>query len=117
MPANLSLHLHTVSHTLFARNRKVTQAENRWAQIVLAALILATVGIMVTSLIWAWGNFQIVTLNYQVSQAQEIQKQYRELNDKLKIELSNLKGISRLEKLAAAYGMNPPQPSQVIYLP
>ncbi len=117
MPTHLSLRLNAMSHSLLAKNRKVVHTENRWGRVVVAALIMATVGIMVTTLTWAWGNLQMVTLNYQVSQAQEIQKQYRELNEKLKIELSNLKGISRLERLAAAHGMSSPQPSQVLYLP
>lgn len=117
MPANLSLRLNAVSHTLFAKNRKLTHTESRWGRVVVTVLIMATVGIMATSLTWAWGNLQIVTLNYQISQAQEIQKQHRELHEKLKVELSNLKGIARLEKLAADHGMGSPQPSQVVYLP
>ncbi len=117
MPANLSLRLHAVSHTILSRNRKVNQAESRWGRLVVAVLIMATVGIMVTSFTWAWGSLQITTLNYQISQAQETQKQYLELHEKLKVELSNLKGIARLEKLAAAHGMGSPQPSQVIHLP
>lgn len=117
MPANLTLRLHTMNQVLFAKNRKLTQSESRWGRVAVAALITATLSIIATSLTWAWGNLQIVTLNYQISQAQEIQKHYRELNDKLKIELSNLRGISRLERLAEAHGMSSPQPSQVIHLP
>jgi cell division protein FtsL len=116
MPLNLSVRLSTVSHTLLAKNRKVASAHSRWARTVVGALIVATFVIMLTSLTWAWGNLQIVTLNYQISQAQETQKQYREINSKLKIELSNLTAISRLEKQAEAYGMGAPQPSQVINL-
>jgi cell division protein FtsL len=85
---------------------------------VMAALILVTAGVMLTSLIWAWANLQIVTLNYQISQGQETMKQYLEMNQKLRVELSNIMAISRLEKLAVeTYGMGAPQPQQVLYLP
>ncbi len=118
MPANLTLRLTAVSHSLLARNRKVSHQHSKWGRAVVAVLILVTAGVMLTSLIWAWGNLQIVTLNYQTSQAQETMKQYLEINRKLRIELSNVMAISRLEKLAVeTYEMGPPQPHQVIYLP
>jgi|UniRef100_A0A7C3SK38 cell division protein FtsL len=118
MPAHLTLRLTAVSHSLLARNRKVTRRHSTWGRAVVGGLILVTAGVMLTSLIWAWINLQIVTLNYQISQAQETMKQYLEINRKLRVELSNLKAISRLEKLAAeTYGMSAPQPRQVIYLP
>jgi cell division protein FtsL len=118
MPANLTLRLTAVSHTLLARNRKVSRHHSTWGRVVMAALILATAGVMLTSLIWAWANLQIVTLNYQISQGQETMKQYLEMNQKLRVELSNIMAISRLEKLAVeTYGMGAPQPQQVLYLP
>jgi len=117
MPRNLSVRLSTVSHSLLAKNRKVSRVHSRWGRTVVATLIVATFGVMLTSLTWACGNLQIVSLNYQISQAQETQKQYREINSKLKIELSNLTAISRLEKQAETHGMGAPQPSQVISLP
>ena len=46
-----------------------------------------------------------------------MQKQYLDLNRKLRIELACLTSIHRLEKLAAEYGMGAPQPSQVVNLP
>lgn len=118
MPANLTLRLTAVSHSLLARNRKVTPRHSTWGRAVVGALILVTAGVMLTSLIWAWTNLQIVSLNYQISQAQETMKQHLELNRKLRVELSNIKAISRLEKLAMeTYGMSAPQPHQVIRLP
>jgi hypothetical protein len=60
---------------------------------------------------------QYITQSYQISQTQEIQKQYLDLNRKLRIELACLTSIHRLEKLAADYDMGAPQPSQVVNLP
>jgi cell division protein FtsL len=83
----------------------------------MATLILVTAGVMLTSLIYAWANLQIVTLNYQISHAQETTKQYLDLNQKLKLELSNMTAISRLEKLAVeTYEMGAPQPHQTFCL-
>jgi|UniRef100_A0A7C3Z473 cell division protein FtsL len=114
MPTNLALRLSTVSHTLIARNRKVRTQESPWQKILVLGLILAAVGIVLTSFFWAWGNLQSTALNYQISQAKEMQKEYLELNRKLRVELSNLTSIARLEKLAETYSMGPPAPGQVV---
>ena len=114
MSTNLALRLSTVSHTLIARNRKVRTQESPWGKVLVAGLILITMGIISTSLFWAWSNLQSTTLNYQISQAQETQKQYLELNRKLRVEYSNLTSIARLERLAENYEMGPPAPGQVV---
>ena len=118
MPTNLVLRLSAVSHALISRNRKVRTQESLWGKVLVAGLILAAVGIIFTCIFWAWSNLQSTTLNYQISQAQATLKQHLEINRKLRIELSNLTAISRLENLAVeTYGMGAPQPNQVIYLP
>jgi len=114
MPTNLALRLSTVSHTIVARNRKVRTQESTWGKVLLAGLILVTVGIISTSLFWAWSNLQSTTLNYQISQGKELQKQQLELNRKLRVEYSNLTSIARLEKLAETYDMGPPASGQVV---
>ncbi len=114
MSTNLALRLSTVSHTIIARNRKVRTQESPWAKLLVAGLILVTAGIIFTSLFWAWSNLQCTTLNYQISQAQEMQKQHLELNRKLRVEYSNLTSIARLEKLADTYDMGSPAPGQVV---
>jgi cell division protein FtsL len=114
MSTNLALRLSTVSHTLVARNRKVRTQESTWGKVLVAGLLLVTVAIIFTSIFWAWSNLQCTNLNYQISQAQEMQKQYLEFNRKLRVELSNLSSIARLEKLAETYEMGPPTHSQVV---
>ncbi len=114
MPTNLALRLSSVSHTLVARNRKVRTQESLWGKVLVAGLILAAVGIIFTCIFWAWSNLQSTTLNYQISQARETQKQHLELNRKLRVELSNLTSIARLEQLAEAFAMGPPTPGQVV---
>jgi cell division protein FtsL len=114
MPTNLALRLSTVSHTLIARNRKMRTQESPWGRVLVAGLILVTMGIIATSLFWAWSNLQSTTLNYQISQAQELQKQQLEFNRKLRVEYSNLTSIARLERLAENYEMGSPAQGQVV---
>lgn len=114
MPANLTLRLSAVSHSLVARNRKVPTQASPWSRALVAGLILAAVGIVVTCLFWAWANLQITTLNYHIAQAREIKKQHVEFNKKLRVELSNLTSIARLERLAVTFDMGPPTPGQVV---
>lgn len=120
MAGNLTLRLSSVEQLFITRNRKVAVASqtSRWGKAGMLVLVLVTAGFVFSSLIWAWGSHQQTALNYQISQAQETQKQFLELNRKLRIELSNLTSISRLERLAVEhYGMGPPQPYQVVNLP
>lgn len=116
MPNNLTLRLTTAGQVFISKNRKVGHPW-RWSRIVVSIVVLAAAGVFFTSLFLAWGDLQYITQNYQISQAQEIQKQYLEMNRKLRIELSCLTSIHRLEQLAAQYDMGAPQPNQVVNLP
>lgn len=116
MATNLALRLSAISHSLVARNRKVATQESPWWRALVAGLVLAAMGIVFTCLFWAWANLQITTLNYQIAQGREIQKQHLELNKKLRVELSNLTSIARLEQMAVTYNMGPPTPGQVVKL-
>src|SRR3974377_478718 len=114
MSTNLALRLSTVSQPLPARTPTTRTQESPWGKFLGPGLILVTVGIIFTSLFWAWSNLQSTTLNYQISQGQELQKQHRELNRKLRVEYSNLTSIARLERLAETYEMGPPAQGQVV---
>jgi cell division protein FtsL len=116
MPNNLTLRLTAVGQVFISKNRKVGQPW-RWSRIAVTVIVLATAGVFFTSLFLAWADLQYITQSYQISQAQEIQKQHLDLNRKLRIELACLTSIHRLEQLAAQYDMGAPQPSQVVNLP
>jgi cell division protein FtsL len=116
MPGNLALRLSAAGQVLISKNRKVSHPW-RWGRALVAGLVLATVGVLFTCMFLAWADLQYITQSYRISQAQETQKQYLDLNRKLRIELSVLTSVARLEKLAAQYGMEAPQASQVVKLP
>ena len=116
MPGNLALRIGAAGQVFISKNRKISHPW-RWGSAMVAGLVLATVGVLFTCIFLAWTDLQYITQNYQISKAQETQKQLLDLNRKLRIEYSNLTAISRLEKLAAQYGMEAPQPSQVVKLP
>ena len=116
MPNNLTMRLTTAGQIFISRNRKVGHPW-RWGKIAVTVVVLATAGVFFTSLFLAWADLQYLTQSYQISRAHEIQKEYLDLNGKLRIELASLISIHRLEKLAAEYNMGPPQPSQVVKLP
>lgn len=116
MPNNLTLRLTTAGQIFISKNRKVGHPW-RLGKIAITAMVLVTAGVFFTSLLLAWADLQYITQSYQISQAQEIQKQHLDLNRKLRIELACLTSIQRLEKLAAEYNMGAPQSSQVVNLP
>jgi cell division protein FtsL len=119
MARHVTLGLSNVEQLFTSRNRKVASSQSsRWGKAGVAILVVAAAGFIIASAAWAWGNLQQVTLNYQISQAQETQKQYLEMRRKLRIEHSVLTSVSRLEKIAVEqFGMGPPQPNQVVRLP
>src|SRR5512143_1160859 len=108
MPANLALRLSAVGQIFISKNRKVSHPW-RWGGAMVAGLVLATVGVLFTCMFLAWADLQYITQSYQISKAQETQKQALDLNRKLRIELSVLTAAPRLERLAAQYGMEAPQ--------
>jgi cell division protein FtsL len=116
MANNLTLRLTTAGQIFISKNRKVGRPW-RLGKIAVTAVVLATAGVFFTSLFLAWADLQYITQSYQISRAQEIKKQYLDLNRKLQIELASLTSIHRLEQLAVKYDMGAPQPSQVVHLP
>ena len=116
MPGNLALRLGAAGQVFISKNRKVSHPW-RWGTAMVVGLVLAAVGVLCTCMFLAWADLQYITQSYQISQAQETQKHLLNMNRNLRIEYSNLTAISRLERLAAQYGMEAPQPLQVVKLP
>ncbi len=116
MANNLAVRLTAAGQIFISKNRKVSHPW-RWGRALVAGLVLTTVGVLFTCIFLAWADFQFISQSYLISQAQEVHKQHLDLNRKLRIELAVLTATPRLEKLAAQYGMEAPQPSQVVNLP
>jgi cell division protein FtsL len=86
----------------------------RFKMIIIIALLG---GMVVTGCLFAWSHLQFIALNYQIAQIYGEQKEIQNTNRKLRVELTNLKSLGRLERLAMeTYSMAPPEPRQVISL-
>lgn len=80
--------------------------------IIVFAAVLVLTGCLVT-----WSHLQVIAFNYQISRFYQEKKDLDDLKRKLKVELSNLQSLDRLDRLAAEkYHMAPPEPHQVIVL-
>lgn len=80
-------------------------------------IIILLASMVVSGCLFAWAQLHLLHQNYQISQLYGEQKELQDLNRKLRVELTNLKSLARLERLATEhYNMAPPEPRQVISL-
>ena len=80
-------------------------------------LIFLLAGMVVTGCLFAWSHIHYYSQNYQISQIYTEQKELQNTNRKLRVELTNLKSLARLERLAREnYNMAPPESQQVVNL-
>lgn len=71
--------------------------------------------------IWAlfhvWTRTEAMDLGYQITREQGIKEEFNNENKSLKLEISTLKRMDRLESIALnELGMAPPSPEQVLHL-
>ena len=71
--------------------------------------------------LWAmfhvWTRNQAMDIGYQITKEHNIKQEYANENKSLKLEISTLKRMDRLESIAInELGMSPPTPQQVIHL-
>jgi cell division protein FtsL len=81
------------------------------------------VGIVFIGSISFWAMFHVWTrtsamdLGYQITKEQGIKEEFANDNKSLKLEISTLKRMDRLEAIASnELGMSPPAPEQVVHL-
>jgi cell division protein FtsL len=83
----------------------------------MVTIIILLTGMVIAGCLFAWSHIQFLTLNYQISQIYTEQKELQNLNRKLRVELTNLKSLARLETLAKEnYNMATPESRQVVNL-
>jgi cell division protein FtsL len=84
-------------------------------KMIMVIVLLAE--LVITGCLFAWSHLQFINQNYQISQLYTDQKELHNNNRKLRVELTNLKSLGRLEHLAMEiYHMGPPEPKQVVTL-
>ena len=65
-----------------------------------------------------WVNFQRTQMGYELSELKKEIGRIEEYNRKLKLEIAFLKSPERLEyKAVKEFGLRPPLPEQVVFLP
>lgn len=66
---------------------------------------------------YVWSNFEGTQIGYDLSLLQQKERDLKELNQKLKVELATLKSPQNLEAAARPLGLKQPLQEQVIILP
>ncbi|MFP3867467.1 MAG: cell division protein FtsL [Desulfobacteraceae bacterium] len=108
-----------IDQVFFPDNRKVKRHSPvlQLGKTKFLSFFLVLAAAVATALLFVYTDLKYITLNYQISEAFSQQKQLYDLNRKLRIELTNLKSLGRLEKLAVEkYNMAPPESGQIVYL-
>ena len=117
MPPISSSRSASLDKIVIGDNRRVSagQAIIRFSRSKMSAILVLLVGAVVAGLFLVYVHLQNITLSYQISQLFEQQKELKDFNRKLRIELANVKSLARLEVLAAEkFDMGPPDPKQVV---
>lgn len=69
------------------------------------------------ALFYVWSRIQVIQLGYEISNALKDERDLRETNKKLRLEISTLKSYSRIERYAVEeLKMAKPNPEQVIII-
>lgn len=84
-------------------------------QLLLITLILLL--LVGSSISYVWSSFEGTQIGYSLSQLQQRELELKELNKKLKLELSTLKSAQNLERRARHLGLRQPLPEQIVILP
>lgn len=82
--------------------------------ILLILLILMAIG---GALFYVWSRIQVIQLGYKISNALKDERELKETNKKLRLEIATLKSYSRIEKYAVEeLRMAKPNPEQVVII-
>ncbi len=96
-------------------NPKILSKGIRWDLFILLVLIiLMAIG---GALFYVWSRIQVIQLGYEISNALKEEKELKETNKKLRVEIATLKSCSRIERYAVEeLGMAKPKPEQVVII-
>lgn len=100
---------------------RANQRIKKTQPLVRGAVFQAALGMMAlataTALIVSYCNIQATHLSYQVTQAQDMQKELKEVARRLKVELNHLRTPARLEREGARLGLARPGEDRTRRLP
>ena len=85
--------------------------------ISIRVLVLGLVVLCLAGIFYAYSSVRALNLSLQASQALSVQHELIETSRRLKMELSNLRSMERLEQQAVSMGLLRPAPHQFRRLP
>lgn len=97
-------------------NRKIKHVPERSKLIGIWIILMS---IFISELfLYAWCRVQCVNIGYEITQAEQNQRDLVALQNKLKVELAHLKSPERIAEIAKEQlGLTTPEPKQIMVLP
>ncbi len=92
------------------RIRRVADPKRRRELVSLASMLTL---LFMFLMVYGWQHFKAIDYGYKIEQLKAERDAVMESNRALKLEESSLKDLSRIEPMARALGMQPPQTGQV----
>ncbi len=83
---------------------------------IIRIIFLIMFSLALFSMAYIWSGFKQTQMGYEISELKRKELRLKELNRKLKVEISVLKSPQRLENIAKKIGLKHPKPNQIIIL-
>lgn len=93
--------------------QKNKPVKRQWLNISLRSVILSLCLLTLAGIFYAYSSVRALNLSYQTSQALEVQHELLETSRRLKVEISNLRSLERLERQATTMGLQTPGAAQI----
>jgi len=94
------------------RKKKAIFTKSKIRTIFFVVLVL-----LFFSMIYLWSGFKQIQIGYEISKLKKKEMHLKDINRKLRLEISVLKSPQRLERIAKErFGFKPPDPDQIIVL-
>lgn len=103
------------SLVLQRKNRRAKTLASQDKIKIISSAIAVILIIVLGALLYAWSNFRIIYMGYEMAGALNERKQLIEINERLNIELATLRSPDRIESLAVQkLGMRTPKAQEFI---
>ena len=95
----------------------VKRSKKKRLEIKFSTVIIVSLVLMVTALVYVWSHLNSTKLNYLIAEEISIRDNLIEENKRLKVEYATLRSPKRIEAIAKnKLGMHYPEREQVIFI-